>query len=48
MALTQLGKRVSDEDVEDIVAFLEALTGDMPASFREAPMLPPGPFTATP
>jgi cytochrome c peroxidase len=48
MALTQLGKRLSDEDVEDIVAFLEALTGDMPASFREAPILPPGPFTATP
>lgn len=45
MALTQLGKRLSDEDVEDIVAFLEALTGDMPAAFREAPVLPPGPFT---
>ncbi len=48
MALTQLGKRLSSEDVEDIVAFLEALTGEIPATFREAPILPPGPFTATP
>ncbi|MCW5624217.1 MAG: c-type cytochrome [Burkholderiales bacterium] len=47
MALTQLGKRLSDTDVEDIVAFLESLTGEMPAHFREAPILPPGSFTAT-
>jgi cytochrome c peroxidase len=46
MALTQLGKRLPDEDVEDIVAFLEALTGEVPPGFREAPILPPDPLPA--
>ncbi len=47
MALTQLGKRLPDEDVEDIEHFLEGLTGEMPAHFREPPVLPPGPFTVS-
>jgi len=46
MGLTQLGKLLSDEDVEDMEVFLESLTGEMPAHFREPPVLPPGPFTA--
>lgn len=41
MAKTQLDKELADGDVKDIVAFLEALTGEFP---RQAmPMLPPTP-----
>lgn len=46
MALTQLGQRLSDEDVEDIGHFLDSLTGEIPAHYREPPVLPPGPFAA--
>jgi cytochrome c peroxidase len=46
MALTQLGRKLSDEDVEDIEHFLESLTGEIPANYREPPVLPPGPFAA--
>lgn len=45
MALAQLGKKLGDEDVEDIVAFLESLTGEIPANFLSAPVLPEGAFT---
>lgn len=34
MARVQLAKELSDEEVEDIVAFLEALTGELPAHAR--------------
>ena len=40
MAQLQLGKKLSDEDVAHIVSFLESLTGDVPADFAKAPVLP--------
>lgn len=41
MAKTQLDKDLADNDVKDIVAFLEALTGEFPK--QTMPMLPPTP-----
>ena len=41
MARVQLAKTLSDEQVTAIVAFLEALTGTMPADFVTAAPLPP-------
>jgi hypothetical protein len=32
-----------DEDVAQIVSFLESLTGDIPADFAKAPRLPVAP-----
>jgi cytochrome c peroxidase len=46
MARVQLGVMLSDDDIRDIVAFLESLTGGLPANFTTAPVLPSG--TATP
>jgi cytochrome c peroxidase len=47
MARTQLGRDLPDADVRSIETFLdEALTGEIPANFREAPALPPGSFKA--
>jgi cytochrome c peroxidase len=40
MAQLQLGKKLSDNQVSDIVSFLEALTGSIPADFAQAPQLP--------
>ena len=42
MARVQLGVTLSDADSRDIVAFLESLTGDLPANFATVPTLPPG------
>jgi cytochrome c peroxidase len=42
MARVQLGATLSDADTRDIVAFLESLTGALPASFATAPALPSG------
>ena len=42
MARVQLGVTLSDADTRDIVAFLESLTGELPANFATAPILPPG------
>jgi len=42
MARVQLGITLSDADTSDIVAFLESLTGDLPANFATVPTLPPG------
>ena len=44
MARVQLGITLSDADTGDIVAFLESLTGDLPANFATAPTLPRGSF----
>jgi cytochrome c peroxidase len=41
MARVQLGLKIADEDAQDIHAFLQSLTGVLPASFA-APALPPG------
>jgi cytochrome c peroxidase len=42
MARVQLGLTLSDADTRDIVAFLESLTGELPANFATAPVLPSG------
>ncbi len=42
MARVQLGVTLSDNDTTDIVAFLESLTGDLPANFATVPTLPSG------
>ena len=42
MARVQLGVTLSDADTRDIVAFLESLTGELPANFATAPVLPSG------
>ena len=44
MAKLQLGRDLSAADVSDIVAFLETLTGEVPAQFANAPVLPIAPF----
>jgi hypothetical protein len=40
MARVQLRKTLSDQDTNTIVAFLNSLTGKLPRSFVEAPVLP--------
>ena len=35
MAWLQLGKKLSDEDTASLVAFLKALTGEIPAEFQK-------------
>ena len=40
MATVQLGKRLTDEEVQDIVAFLSSLTGALPKDFATSPALP--------
>lgn len=45
MARVQLGAALTDSETGDIVAFLESLTGDLPATFAAAPALPPGSVT---
>jgi cytochrome c peroxidase len=40
MARVQLGQTLSDADTGDIVAFLESLTGQLPANFAPPPTLP--------
>lgn len=40
MGKLQLGRDISDADAKDIVAFLETLTGEVPASFANVPSLP--------
>ncbi|UCD68563.1 MAG: c-type cytochrome [Betaproteobacteria bacterium] len=44
MAKLQLGRDLGAEDVSDIVAFLETLTGEVPENFANAPVLPTAPF----
>jgi cytochrome c peroxidase len=41
MSRVQLGVTLPETEVEEIVAFLRALTGPLPASFATAPPLPP-------
>jgi cytochrome c peroxidase len=42
MARVQLAVTLNDADTRDIVAFLESLTGELPANFANAAVLPPG------
>jgi cytochrome c peroxidase len=46
MARVQLGLKLSDTDVTEVVAFLDSLTGDVPLGFAAAPVLPPAAPTA--
>jgi cytochrome c peroxidase len=41
MARVQLGLKLSEPDVNNIVAFLKSLTGEVPPEFATAPILPP-------
>jgi cytochrome c peroxidase len=43
MARVQLGVTLNDVDSANIVAFLESLTGELPANFATVPALPSGP-----
>src|SRR5262249_7387656 len=43
MARIQLGAKLEDKDVGDIVSFLASLTGPLPADFATSPVLPAGP-----
>jgi len=42
MARVQLGARIEDKDVGDIVSFLASLTGPLPPDFATSPVLPAG------
>lgn len=45
----QFGKKLDDKEVDDIVSFLETLTGKIPDSALILPILPPsGPYTPKP
>ncbi len=44
MAKVQLGKTLSDQDANDVVTFLQSLTGKLPEEFANAPTLPPSGF----
>jgi cytochrome c peroxidase len=44
MAKLQLGRELSTDDIADIVAFLESLTGAVPREFAQVPNLPPAPY----
>ena len=44
MAKLQLGRDLTKDDTADIVAFLESLTGEVPAEFANVPMLPAAPY----
>ena len=44
MASVQLGTKLSDRDVADIVTFLGSLTGTLPEGFANAPVLPAAGF----
>lgn len=48
MAKVQLGRTLTDAEVDDLVAFLESLTGKLPKNFVAAPVLAAGPFSPSP
>ena len=45
MARVQLGVALGDAETSDIVAFLESLTGELPANFSAVPTPPAGSVT---
>jgi cytochrome c peroxidase len=47
MARVQLGRTLTEAQVNGIVAFLESLTGKLPASFTDVPELPAASFRPT-
>lgn len=48
MGMAQLGRELPEEDVDNIVAFLGSLTGDVPAASRTLPILPKSVFDKYP
>jgi cytochrome c peroxidase len=48
MARVQLGQKLNDSDVANIVAFLQTLTGEVPAHFASTPSLPVAGFQNQP
>ncbi len=48
MARVQLGAKLEDKDIGDIVSFLKSLTGPLPPDFATAPILPSGAVPPTP
>jgi cytochrome c peroxidase len=44
MAKLQLGRDLGPAHIADIVAFLESLTGEVPAQFASVPSLPAAPY----
>jgi cytochrome c peroxidase len=46
MGKVQLGKTLSDRKVADLVAFLNSLTGELPAAFAAEPVLAPRAFSS--
>lgn len=44
MARLQLGRQLPEQDVKDIVAFLQTLTGEVPKHFANVPALPVAPY----
>ena len=44
MGRAQLGVTLADDEVREIVAFLESLTGQLPSDFATVPALPAGAF----
>jgi cytochrome c peroxidase len=44
MGRVQLGRTLTGEQIGQIVAFLESLTGDLPDGFARAPVLPPAAY----
>ena len=40
MGKLQLGRDLTGADVSDLIAFLQSLTGEVPAQFTAAPSLP--------
>ena len=46
MGQVQLGRKLNSKDIEEIVAFLNSLTGTLPKNFVTVPTLPPGAFQA--
>ena len=45
MGLAQLGFELPDQEIDDIVAFLSSLTGEISAEARTLPILPKSEFT---
>jgi len=44
MAKLQLGRDLTGDDIADLVAFLESLSGEVPGQFANVPSLPAAPF----
>jgi cytochrome c peroxidase len=46
MGRVQLGVKLGDAEITDIISFLNSLTGDLPTEFAAPPALPPASVTA--